>query len=275
MKRTMPNTTTLTEVFQGHEIRVVRHEGSVWLVATDVAQALGFRDAHSMTRSLDEDEKGYAKVCTPGGKQRMTIISESGTYHAIFHSNAGHAKAFRRWVTRELLPAMRENRAIPSGDRAPVASGTMLDVAEQLIGALRQQEQELREQKKELQQIKAEQEQTDYEQEQLRSEVRHMRRTIEEKRERPSSPETRYGHDVAQHTWDGMRRSILAIVSETQRRTRRPFSNIYRQLHDACNLQFGFHGLRLKEQRGASSGLQALNFDEMRAALHVARRLFK
>ncbi len=93
--------------FQRHTIRVVEQGGQPWFVAKDVAAILEYRDAEKITRLLDEDEKGTHIVGTPGGPQEMAILSESGLYHAIFLSRKPQAAAFRRWVTAEVLPAIR------------------------------------------------------------------------------------------------------------------------------------------------------------------------
>lgn len=95
--------------FQFHQamIRIVDRDSQVWFVASDVAQALGYRDALNLARWLDEDEKGTQIVSTPGGKQDLTIISESGLYHALLKSRRAEARPFRRWVTEEVLPTIR------------------------------------------------------------------------------------------------------------------------------------------------------------------------
>ena len=79
-------------------------DGRVFFLASDVAKGLGFRDANSMTRTLDDDEKGTQIVRTPGGEQKMTVINESGFYHAALKSRVEKAKEFRRWVTKVVLP---------------------------------------------------------------------------------------------------------------------------------------------------------------------------
>lgn len=91
------------------ELRVVQESGSTWFVAKDVAEILEYRDAHSMTRLLDEDEKGTQKVSTPGGEQQLSTINESGLYSAIMSSNKPQAKAFKKWVTSEVLPSIRRD----------------------------------------------------------------------------------------------------------------------------------------------------------------------
>ena len=81
-----------------------------------MAKGLGFRDAHSMTRMLDDDEKGTQNVSTPGGDQQMSVITEAGFYHAAMRSRVEKAKEFRRWVTHEVLPQIRK-----TGGYIPVA----------------------------------------------------------------------------------------------------------------------------------------------------------
>lgn len=89
-------------------LRALLLEGEPWFVAKDVAQALGYRMASDMTRRLDEDEKGTRLVRTLGGQQDMSVISESGLYSAILTSQVEGAKEFKRWVTAEVLPAIRK-----------------------------------------------------------------------------------------------------------------------------------------------------------------------
>lgn len=85
-------------------IRCYIEEGKVYFLASDVAKGLGYRDATHMTRILDEDEKGLQKVETLGGLQKVSVISESGFYHAALKSRVENAKKFRRWVTGEVIP---------------------------------------------------------------------------------------------------------------------------------------------------------------------------
>ena len=69
------------------QLRVVQGEdGEPWFVASDVAKALGYRDAANMARRLDDDEKGTRSMSTPGGMQQMTVVSEPGLYSAVLGS---------------------------------------------------------------------------------------------------------------------------------------------------------------------------------------------
>lgn len=88
-------------------VPTVEVDGEVWFVAKDVCDILELSDVSMATRSLDKDEKGTSKVCTLGGIQDMTIISEPGLYKLAFKSRKPEAKKFVRWVTHEVLPAIR------------------------------------------------------------------------------------------------------------------------------------------------------------------------
>ncbi|WP_415258113.1 Bro-N domain-containing protein [Thauera phenylacetica] len=94
--------------FRSTEVRTLVLDGEVWFVASDVAKALAYPEAKDMTRVLDDDEKGRQIVPTPGGDQEMIVINESGLYHAVLKSRKPEAKPFRKWVTSEVLPAIRK-----------------------------------------------------------------------------------------------------------------------------------------------------------------------
>lgn len=110
---------TIIRAFESAQFGTVRAlslDGEPWFVATDVAKALGYRDAEKMTRRLDEDEKGTRSVGTPGGEQRISIISEAGLYNAVLGSKVPGARDFKRWVTHEVLPAIRRHGAYATPD---------------------------------------------------------------------------------------------------------------------------------------------------------------
>ena len=94
----------------GNDIRVMTDEqGETLFVASDIAKILGYRDAHNMTRRLDPDDRGTRPVSTPGGTQELTTINEAGLYEVIIRSDKPEAKAFRRWVTSEVLTSIRKH----------------------------------------------------------------------------------------------------------------------------------------------------------------------
>lgn len=90
------------------QVRTVVLDGAPWFVAADVCAVLAIANGRDAINSLDEDEKGVATTDTPGGPQRMATINEPGLYSLILRSRKPEAKAFKRWVTHEVLPAIRK-----------------------------------------------------------------------------------------------------------------------------------------------------------------------
>lgn len=89
-------------------IRAMNEGGEPWFVAKDVCAALGLGRQQDSTRYLDSDEKGECLVDTPSGAQRMAVVSEAGFYSLVMKSRKPEAKAFKRWVVHEVLPAIRK-----------------------------------------------------------------------------------------------------------------------------------------------------------------------
>ena len=94
--------------FESNEIRVVLRDGEPWWVAKDVCAVLEHSNSRMAIASLDEDEKGVSKVYTLGGEQEMQVINEPGLYSLIIRSNKPQAKAFKRWLTHEVIPSIRK-----------------------------------------------------------------------------------------------------------------------------------------------------------------------
>lgn len=104
-----------------NEIRVFNNEGfgavraiqsaagEPMLVAKDVCAVLGLGRQQDSTRYLDDDEKGECLVNTPSGAQKMVCVTEPGFYKLVMRSRKPEAKAFQRWVTHEVLPALRRD----------------------------------------------------------------------------------------------------------------------------------------------------------------------
>ena len=89
------------------KIRTLTIDGEPWFVAADVCRALEIGNPSMTVERLDDDEKGISTIDTLGGKQRMTIINEPGLYSLVLSSRKPEAKAFKRWITHEVIPAIR------------------------------------------------------------------------------------------------------------------------------------------------------------------------
>lgn len=102
------------------EIRAVELDGEPWFVGKDVAAGLGYKDTINALKAHvdDEDKRGW-RITTPSGEQEMTIINESGVYSLIFSSKLEKARAFKRWVTAEVLPSLRKHGAYIAPNAAP------------------------------------------------------------------------------------------------------------------------------------------------------------
>lgn len=122
--------------FEGVEVRTLIADDEVHWIATDVATILGYRMASDATRWLDDDEKGTHPLRTPGGLQSLATVNEAGLYTLIMRSKSDLAKSFRRWVTHEVLPTLRQT------GRYETPAASALDAAEvearlRLLGAAR------------------------------------------------------------------------------------------------------------------------------------------
>lgn len=92
-----------------HEIRTIqKDDGSIWFVAKDVCDTLEIKNSRDAISNLDDDERGVGNADTPGGNQKLSLVSESGLYMLIFRSRKPEAKKFRKWVTSEVLPEIRK-----------------------------------------------------------------------------------------------------------------------------------------------------------------------
>lgn len=93
--------------FTGRAVRVVDRDGEPWFIAADVCAVLDISNSRDAVSRLDEDDKGVATTDTPGGAQSVGVVSESGVYSLVFTSRKPEARAFKKWVTSEVLPAIR------------------------------------------------------------------------------------------------------------------------------------------------------------------------
>lgn len=97
-------------------IRTIEQNGEPWFVGKDVAEVLGYSDtAQAIRKHVEEEDKGVVEMTTPGGKQPLTVINESGLYSLVLSSKLPKAKKFKRWVTSEVLPAIRKHGGYVAG----------------------------------------------------------------------------------------------------------------------------------------------------------------
>ena len=91
-------------------VRTTTLGGQSYFVGKDVAGILGYSNSRkALIDHVDEEDKGVTKCDTLGGKQDLIIINESGLYSLILSSKMPNAKKFKRWVTSEVLPAIRKH----------------------------------------------------------------------------------------------------------------------------------------------------------------------
>lgn len=93
------------------EIRTIERNGEVWFVATDVCRALELGNPSETVKRLDKDELTSVQLRSDTQKREMNIINEPGLYSLILGSRKPEARAFKRWVTHEVLPSIRRTGA--------------------------------------------------------------------------------------------------------------------------------------------------------------------
>lgn len=109
--------------YSNNPIRTVMRDGEPWWVLKDVCEVLGIVDHKVTARRLDVDEVCQTPLTDSMGRQQATtIISESGLYSVILRSDKPEAKPFRRWVTHEVLPAIRKTGSYSVSPYKPKAS---------------------------------------------------------------------------------------------------------------------------------------------------------
>lgn len=90
------------------QVTVIDIDGEPWFVAADVCRILGIVNTSDALSSLDDDEKLTSVIPRAGQNRSVNLVSESGLYELIFRSNKPIAKTFRRWLRKEVLPALRK-----------------------------------------------------------------------------------------------------------------------------------------------------------------------
>ncbi len=120
------------------EIRTCQVNNQIMFVGKDVATALGYSNVRdALNKHVDSEDKGVAKCDTLGGVQKFTVINESGLYSLILSSKLPQAKAFKRWVTAEVLPQIRKTGGyIPTRDfdGRELSGKEILERADEIVG---------------------------------------------------------------------------------------------------------------------------------------------
>ena len=121
--------------FEKRDVRVVMKDGDPWWVAKDVCDVLELSNPSEALKGLDDDERGSLRISEgtspAGGNPNMNVITESGLYALIMRSNKPEAKRFRKWVTSEVLPALRKTGSY--GIKSNPDEGKRLEIARQRI----------------------------------------------------------------------------------------------------------------------------------------------
>lgn len=131
------------------QVRTVLINGEIHFVGKDVATALGYAEGKSLANAIanhvDDDDKGVTEMMTPGGKQQMVTINESGLYALILSSKMPKAKAFKHWVTHDVIPSIRKTGSYSAN--VPQSFAEALQLAADQQRQIEQQQKQLAEQK--------------------------------------------------------------------------------------------------------------------------------
>lgn len=107
-------------------------EGTYWFVAQDICRALDLTHTARAISRLDPDEKGVQTIHTLGGPQTVTTINEFGLCALILRSTKPQAKLFKRWVTHDVIPAIRRDGLYIKGEETLLTAATPAQLREQL-----------------------------------------------------------------------------------------------------------------------------------------------
>ncbi|MGO5326089.1 phage antirepressor [Collinsella sp. LCP19S3_G10] len=122
--------------FEQNEVRTILVNDEPYFVGKDVAEILGYERADNAVRNhVDEEDKLMHRISASGQNRNMTIINESGLYSLILKSKLPSAKKFKRWVTSEVLPAIRKHGGYLTPEKVEEAllnPDTIIQLATQL-----------------------------------------------------------------------------------------------------------------------------------------------
>ena len=118
------------------EVRAVTVDNEPWFVGKDVAERLGYKDtSDALKKHVDNEDKLTRQFADSGQNREMIIINESGLYSLVLSSKLPTAKAFKRWITSEVIPSIRRHGAYmtPEALQAAILNpDTMIQLCQQL-----------------------------------------------------------------------------------------------------------------------------------------------
>ncbi|MFW6029406.1 MAG: Bro-N domain-containing protein [Halanaerobiales bacterium] len=110
------------EIFKNDDLGTVRtfvKDKEIWFVAKDICDVLGLTDTSKTLERLDNDEKGTNTIRTPGGEQKLLTVNEPGMYNLVLKSRKPNAKKFKRWLTHDVIPSIREKGFYVTNTESP------------------------------------------------------------------------------------------------------------------------------------------------------------
>lgn len=102
------------------DIRTVEQDGGIWFVGKDVAEALGYSNpSNAVISHVDDEDKLRTQIKYAGQNREVSIINESGLYSLVLSSKLPSAKAFKRWITSEVIPSIRKTGSYNKPSKQP------------------------------------------------------------------------------------------------------------------------------------------------------------
>ncbi len=128
------------------QVRIVQQNGEPWFIGKDVAEILGYSNTKdAIAKHVDDEDKLGSQIATSGQNRNMTIINESGLYSLILSSKMPKAKEFKRWVTSEVLPAIRKTGGYIAGSENMTDAEIMAKAVLVAQSTIRQRDQRIKE----------------------------------------------------------------------------------------------------------------------------------
>lgn len=102
------------------DIRTVEQDGGIWFVGKDIAEALGYSNpSNAVISHVDDEDKLRTQIKYAGQNREVSIINESGLYSLVLSSKLPSAKAFKRWITSEVIPSIRKTGSYNKPSKEP------------------------------------------------------------------------------------------------------------------------------------------------------------